>query len=256
MKDNLIFLKEKDLDKKIYRIFSFQRLKEIFDEQKLTLVKPKLWDDPFENFILNSTGILPDGRCCSFAFRDHYYGQCWSLNKESDAMWRIYSPNKDGVKVQTTIRKLFSPIFQNAGIDYKADGTPYNLSAFIGKVKYAKSKALIEMLNDTGRMNSKIFDQTGWGQASTFFFKRIPFKHEQEVRIIYDAQNGYSSDLYKVDINPFEVFERIVFDPRMPEDNYNHHRAEVKSWGYTKSIIQSGLYKLRNFKIRLNPYQI
>lgn len=38
MKDNLIFLKEKDLDKKIYRIFSFQRLKEIFDEQKLTLV--------------------------------------------------------------------------------------------------------------------------------------------------------------------------------------------------------------------------
>ena len=107
MKDNLIFLKEKDLDKKIYRIFSFQRLKEIFDEQKLTLVKPKLWDDPFENFILNSTGILPDGRCCSFAFRDHYYGQCWSLNKERDAMWRIYSPNKDGVKVHTTIRKLY-----------------------------------------------------------------------------------------------------------------------------------------------------
>ena len=69
-------------------------------------------------------------------------------------MWRIYSPNKDGVKVQTTIRKLFSPIFQNAGIYYKADGTPYNLSAYIGKVKYAKSKALIEMLNDTPPLNS------------------------------------------------------------------------------------------------------
>jgi len=48
MKNNLIFLDDKDLDKPIYRIFSFSRLKEIFDTNQLTLVKPKLWDDPFE----------------------------------------------------------------------------------------------------------------------------------------------------------------------------------------------------------------
>lgn len=42
MKDNLIFLKEDELDKPIYRIFSFARLEQVFAEKKLTLVKPKL----------------------------------------------------------------------------------------------------------------------------------------------------------------------------------------------------------------------
>jgi hypothetical protein len=122
MKENLIFLKEKDLDKPIYRIFSFERLKQIFDEQQLTLVKPSLWDDPFENFILNSTGRLPDGRVFEIRFRNTFYGQCWSLTRESDAMWRIYSPDKNGVKVKTTIRKLFSSFFNIVETHRKVNG--------------------------------------------------------------------------------------------------------------------------------------
>ena len=133
MKDHLIHLTEEDLDKPIYRIFSFKRLEEIFKEKKLTLAKPKKWDDPFENFILNSTGTLPDGREFQIGFRDNYYGQCWSLTVESDAMWRIYSPEKDGVKVKTTIRKLFQPLFEAGEIYHKTDGTPFNTSSFVGK---------------------------------------------------------------------------------------------------------------------------
>src|SRR5690554_3254814 len=148
MKDNLIFLKEDELDKPIYRIFSFARLEEVFAEKKLTLVKPKLWDDPFENFILNSTGELPDGREFQIGFRDNYYGQCWSLTVESDAMWRIYSPDKDGVKVKTTIRKLFQPIYLAGGEYYKANGSPFNLSSFVGKVKYSNTTNLTKMLKD------------------------------------------------------------------------------------------------------------
>jgi|TARA_B110000037_G_C16812918_1_gene380444 hypothetical protein len=68
--DNLIFLTDEELDKNIYRVFSFKRLKEIFDTKKVTLVKPKRWNDPFENFILNSTGILPDGREFQIGFMD------------------------------------------------------------------------------------------------------------------------------------------------------------------------------------------
>lgn len=253
MKDNLIFLKEKELDKPIFRIFNFDRLTEIFSEKKLTLVKPKLWDDPFENFILNSTGVLPDGRCFTIGFRDNYYGQFWSLNRESDAMWRIYSPNKDGVKVQTTIRKLFTPIFKEGGELKKANGTSYNLSSFIGKVKYAQSSTLIAMLKDKARMNDKIFDQTGWGQASTFFFKRIAFKHEQEIRIICNPQTNHFSDLYKINIDPLDLFDRIVFDPRMSSDKYNNFKTQIRSFGYKKTIIQSGLYKLRKFTIMLDP---
>lgn len=62
MNDNLIFLTEEQLDKNIYRIFSFDRLTEMFNERKITLLKPKKWDDPFENFILKSIGRFPDNR--------------------------------------------------------------------------------------------------------------------------------------------------------------------------------------------------
>ena len=253
MKDNLIFLTETELDSAVYRIFSFQRLEEIFRERKLTLVKPKLWDDPFENFILNSTGRLPDGREFQIGFRDNFYGLCWSLTRESDALWRIYSPDKNGVKVKTTIRKLFEPLFQVGGGYQKANGNLYNLSSFVGKVKYANEKDLIEMLKDEKRMSGKIFDQSGWGQASTFFFKRTAFRHEKEVRLIYNSQNNNQSDSFKLDINPTDLFDEIVFDPRMVETEYIARKNEVVSWGFNKKVMQSGLYKLKNFTVALRP---
>jgi len=253
MTDNLIFLTEAELDKSVYRIFSFSRLQEIFSEKKLTLVKPKKWDDPFENFILNSTGVLPDGRHFEMGFRDNYYGQCWSLTRESDAMWRIYSPNKDGVKVKTTIRKLFTPLFDAGGHYIKSNGIDFNLSSFVGKVKYESQKSLIEMLKDEKRMSSKIFDQSGWGQASTFFFKRIAFKHENEVRIIFNPQNPINSDYFQFDIDPKDLFNEIVFDPRMEELDYETKKSTLLSWGYNNNISQSELYKLKRFTIAIRP---
>ena len=252
MRDNLIFLTEDELDKPIYRIFTFDHLKDLFDDKKITLVKPKKWDDPFENFILNSTGKLPDGREFQIRFRDEYYGQCWSLNRESDAMWRIYSPEKDGVKVKTTIRKLFTPIFETEKRQTRFDGTKYNISSFIGKVKYSNTKYLEEMLKDKERMSDKIFDDTGWGQASTFFFKRWAFKHEKEIRIIFHEFFDNINDYYKFDIDPFNMLDEIVFDPRMEPDSYNRKRKMIENFGYTKKINQSNLYKLKKFKLELS----
>ena len=186
-------------------------------------------------------------------FRDNFYGQCWSLTKESDAMWRIYSPNKDGVKVKTTIRKLFTPLFQVGGEHYKTNGTVFNLSSFVGKVKYADSKTLIAMLQDKERMSGKIFDQSGWGLASSFFYKRVAFKHEKEIRLIYNSGGENHLDTVKFDINPKVLFDEIVFDPRMTENLYQEQKNKVIDSGFDKKIIQSGLYKLRTFTIALRP---
>lgn len=253
MTDNLIFLTDADLDRPVYRIFSFERLKEIFSENKLTLVKPKLWDDPFENFILKSTGVFPDGRHFDIHFRENYYGQCWSLTKESDAMWRIYSPKKDGLKVKTTIRKLFTPLFNLCDCNQNKGENIQRLSSFIGKVKYADTATLIEMLSDKERMSGKIFDQTGWGQASSFFFKRKEFKHENEIRLIYNFQNGNVSNFFKFSIDPLQLFEEIVFDPRITKTEYEIQKSVLISMGYNKKVIQSELYKIKTFTVLLNP---
>jgi hypothetical protein len=251
MRDNLVFLTEDELDKPIYRIFSFERLLEIFTNNQLVLVKPKKWDDPFENFILNSTGVMSDGREFTLGMRDQFYGQCWSLTKESDAMWRIYSHDKDGVKVKTTIRKLFTPLFDLGGHHVKMNGTVYNLSSFVGKVRYESTKNLTEMLSDEDRMRGKLLDQSGHGQASTFYFKRLAFRHENEIRIMYNSHDNFTSNIFPFTINPNEIFDQIVFDPRMSLDDYKMHKLTLKNLGYSKSIIQSGLYKIKQFKIPL-----
>lgn len=253
MIENLIFLTKGDLDKSVYRIFSFERLKQMFEEQKLTLVKPSLWDDPFENFILNSTGRLPDGREFEIGFRNTFYGQCWSLTRESDAMWRIYSPDKDSVKVKTTIRKLFSSFFNIVETHKKFNGNEYNLSTFIGKVKYSSTNDLTAMLKDKERMSSKIYDQSGWGQASSFYFKRWAFRHEKEIRLMYNSHQSNTNNIFKFDFNPSDVIDEIVFDPRMKNEIYMSNKTELIQLGFNKKIIQSGLYKLKKFTIELNP---
>ena len=264
MNTNLIFLQESDLDTPIYRIMKFSTLKRIFFEKKLTLVKPKIWDDPFENFILNSTGRLSDGSEFEITFRDNYYGQCWSLVKESDAMWRIYSPcstkNKikeyDGVKVKTTIRKLFTPLY-NMNIDRIANGETYTFYSFIGRVQYKSTKDLINMLNDKEKMSNKIFDTTGWGQASSFFLKRKAFSHEKEIRIIHKCNyENNGSDIFQFNINPIDIFDEIVFDPRMSTEKYKKSKKELRNLEYKKKIIQSGLYKIRKFTIELERQPI
>jgi hypothetical protein len=97
-----------DWDAPIYRVYSMHRFKSLLNTKTNGLVHPSLWKDPFENFFLKCKAVASDGTFVSLeSLSESWYGQCWTKNRDSDAMWRIYSPNKDGVRVSTTIRKLF-----------------------------------------------------------------------------------------------------------------------------------------------------
>lgn len=106
MLNNLINLDEKDLDKAIYRIYPYHYFIKMLEDKNNVLVKTRLWEDPFENFILNATGQLPDGKLFLMGSRDQYFGQCWSLNIESDAMWRIYSQHIIDNKTNQLVKKI------------------------------------------------------------------------------------------------------------------------------------------------------
>ena len=241
---NFINFKNEELDKSIYRVFTRQRFMQLFETRQLTLVRPKLWDDPFENFILNATGELEDGIKFQTAFREYFYGQCWTLKRESDAIWRIYSPDKDGVKAKTTIRKLFTALYSSAG-------KFQDLSCFIGKVQYSSTKKLLELLSDPNTMKANITDPTGRRQASTLLLKRIAFSHEREVRLIYESQRNIHSDIFQFAIDPFELFDQIVFDPRMDYSNFKTDKNLLKSWGFKKSIVKSILYKVPELSFKM-----
>jgi len=210
-------LSEEDLDQNIYRIFSLARLQELFDTEKNVLVKPHKWEDPFENFILRSKVKLPSGEITEYNFHDRFYGQCWTFHKASDAMWRIYSPSSDGVRVRTTVRKLLTGLYltQNSLPDVKC---------CLGKVLYLNQNKLKEYANN-------IFDDYGITVENLFkslLVKRPAFNHEKEIRLLYFEleDEGFKNDTFAYSIDPHSLITQIMIDPRI---DYNKAKELKKS---------------------------
>lgn len=228
---NYINISSEKKEKNIYRVTSVHRLVEFFKTQQNTISRPHLWNDPFENFILRGQGRLSTGETVSFGMRDSVYGQCWTLLRESDAMWRIYSPDNNGVKIKSTIRKLFESLYNSDPPNNK------DVSCFIGKVEYLSQKKLcLKKIN--------ILDSTGAGIAKTLLIKRKAFSHEKEVRLIYiDQERRIQPNIFQYELNPCELIEQMVFDPRMNKYLYDLYKDSFRRMDFTGKIIQSGLYK-------------
>lgn len=245
MDNQLINISKAELDKKIYRVFNKERFFQLFDDNELVLVRPKEWKDPFENFLMNCQYEGNDGTKFTIGFRENYYGQCWTEKVESDGIWRIYAPNEDGFKVQTTIRKLLSALINNV------DEFPEQ-SCFIGRVKYLKRDAIKEIMNSPTDIKDMILDTTGKGQASTLLFKKFPFNHEKEIRLIHAMNEKVSSDLFKIPINPMDLFDGITIDPRMKYSDFRSMKDKIRKYGYSKKVIQSNLYRVKVENIRID----
>jgi hypothetical protein len=229
---NYINLEDSLLDKPVYRIMSINRLLQALELKQLVLVKPKKWDDPFENALLASAFEIGDGKIASFSAKDSVYGQCWTLHRETDAMWRIYSGNKDGVRIASTPRKLLTALQQS-------DTSTHSVSCFIGRVTYVPKKDLLEKLGGINLLNPN-----GSGIAESLLYKRREFSHEREVRLIYSGQDGYcSSDTYPFAIDPNTAFDRLTFDPRMDSELVKAYKLAFKEKGYSGKVDISTLYK-------------
>lgn len=239
MKNHLIHLSQDDLRKPIYRVFSVQRLIEICSSGKNTLVRPKKWDDPFENFILTRAVAAKQQMYPSVTVQTNFYGQCWTNLEESDAMWRIYSPDKNGVKVKTTVGKLLKSL---------VNATNRNGECFIGKVSYLDDTALRDKLGDT----SWLTDEAAMpkGRANTLLFKRREFSHEHEVRLLYLSPIQITSDVFSYDIDPLKLFDSIQFDPRISDELFQVYKHYLKTRvGFKRPINKSELYQLPNLTL-------
>jgi hypothetical protein len=230
---NTFNIPEDDLDIEIYRVMPIQRLLEILSNKKLVLVSPDKWDDPFENLLLKSLASLPSGGVVDLIRQKNnsVYGQCWTLHKETDAMWRIYSADKQGVKVKTTVRKLLD-------VAINSQPQPNSNLYLLGLVEYPRTqKELIK------KLKSLLSQRTGERNiAESLLYKRHEFNHEKEVRLIYTGSDSASS-IHSIDVDPFELFEEIVFDPRLNRHIYEAYAKAVADSGFRKSVRQSVMYR-------------
>jgi Protein of unknown function (DUF2971) len=244
-----------DLDQPIFRVFPKERLFQALKNKQNTLVKPRLWDDPFENFLFNSLATNSNGDNINFSeLREGYYGQCWTFNEdETDALWRIYSPNKDGFRVKTTPRKLFDSF-------YDLTNKHAITSFYMGKINYHTEEEIKQFFENPDNLTNVIRDTSGANQVSTLLIKRPEFKHENELRLILqlptdDSWYDTSNNIYNYPIAPDNLFEEILADPRMNDicsNEYDDCKKEIRRLGYTNDVSQSTLYKLPNLNLTLN----
>lgn len=222
-------------------IYKFIKLEHLLTWKKngcIFLDRVGSWEDPYENHLLKNQFYLKNG----FPFEmdnqiTGIFGQCWSTIKESDALWRIYSPNKETVRIKTTAQKLFDTIY----IDNQCMA-----ATWIGKVKYLKQKQI-------EKIDKNIINEEGFGAltdiiAKSMFQKRKEFSHESELRIIHTLDSTQAKQFekckflqFKIDIDDF--IKEITIDPRCNQDEYNKIKATLISAGvWSTTINRSELY--------------
>ncbi|OGL41557.1 MAG: hypothetical protein A2042_08580 [Candidatus Schekmanbacteria bacterium GWA2_38_11] len=152
----------------------------MLERKKLYLQKVCYWDDPSEGSgyislrqdeFIKSTGVtgeVVDKIKSDVAYKDsikssYPFGTSWSLLRESDAMWRIYSQDKMGVQIQTSVEKLESALSRvEFPKEYLEIEDFLDIKYVVGKVDY----------NPADNLN----------EIEHFLIKKEAFKHEEEIR--------------------------------------------------------------------------
>jgi hypothetical protein len=235
-----------DWEASIYRVLPIKYFRRMITKKELVLVRPTLWRDPFENFFLKCTVTLPTGELGSMKqIHDKWFGICWTKNPNSDAMWRIYSPKEDGVRISTTVRKLFSAI-------YNLNDRFRTLKYFIGTVRYRERTEIEDFLERTSFMDLA-FGGRAHGFARTLCIKRVEFNHEREIRLLFQdvSKRPRIRDRLRLRFNYATVLDQVTLDPRLDPSDFEARKRELIGLGCTLPIDQSDLYKIETKTIKI-----
>lgn len=222
--------------KAIYRYSDFARIVQMFQKQEITMVIPGKWDDPFENYITNPMYKHSDGSSSKLIITSVLHGSCWTSKSVSDAMWRIYSPDKIAVRVKSTPELLGNALA--SGLKKHSDS-----NWFIGKVQYLSQK---KILHKAELFASRILnDQSEIAAAKCLLLKRSSFSHEQEIRaFVFDRHRKSQKGILKIKIDPHEVIQSVLVDSRAPDEWLDIYSTYLKEkLGFKGKVSKSILYK-------------
>ena len=222
-------LKESERDRFIYKIIPLRRFQNILISKKFGLVNPSLWDDPYENFLLNQTFKIASGEERTFKeITKSLYGSCWTFNHNTDFGWKVYLNNEIGVQIKTKISRLYDHL------DYLKEDP--NVATFqIGKVGYEKWDKLKKIYENRG------FNRFLFLMNESSFVKRKEYQHEKEVRLLMRYLN-HPKDILLLDFDINQVAKTIMLDPRLSYADFQLEKQKLQTLGYQGKIYRSTLY--------------
>ena len=163
----------------VWRYMSFEKFANILGTESLFFSRADQYDDKFEGYIpesikvsYKSAGIHIDPNI----FRPYVMCNCWHHgDEESMGMWDKYHLRNSGIAIKTTLENLKNSL-------------PDEPNVFIGQIEYIENHNQIE-IPENPSIASLVY--------SPYFYKRTPFKYEQEVRAIIDVASIPRDDPYE-----------------------------------------------------------
>lgn len=250
----------------VYKYIKLKYLIPLIENKKLRIDKVSEWDDPYENFFLKSNFYTyasfykKNIQVHTDDIRNRTYGQSWTMKEESDAMWRIYSNNddikninKDDIKsineddiknIAVRIRIKIDNLFN---IVYTSDECMATTS--IGRINYMTDDEITNWMQGLGNINSEFPKYA----EQSLFIKRIPFAHEEEVRIIISKDTQTSEEEFLLyDIPDLNVIEDFTLDPRLEEKGEKKIIQKLEDIGVdSHKITKSSLYKFTPVDLKI-----
>ncbi len=240
--------REKTTEKEtyLYRIMPLRYFLTMLDSRTLYLPRVSKWDDPYELFLFKQHYVDSSGRKVDMMSQaSRIYGQSWSSTRKSDALWRIYSPDRISVQIKTSVKKLNAWIALNVG-----SGLHLQLS----KVDYKPEKELTKWIESVG---STVCSHL----VESLSIKRDSFSHEKEYRLIawladFDENNSLickCPDYIEIPFDPLQMIYEVSLDPRLTSEEFELYKNAISlRLGGKCRISQSTLYKFKQHTIQLN----
>ena len=225
----------------LWRYMTFTKFASLLSKKALFFARADKLEDPFEGSfsVLNLElspviyGNMPPEyqEILRITFRNlprFTLINCWHENEtESDAMWKLYSGNGEGIAIKTTYCSLKESLTGQEQV-------------FIGKVNYVDYDTTVIRQNDT---------------VAPFIHKRRGFEHEREVRaiirkphvvdnqIIADGPDICNVGIYHdVDI---DTLVQEVFVPPYAEDWFRELvQTTAENYGLQAPVNKSSLSSL------------
>lgn len=182
---SIIIDKSLNDDMKLYRYLTLGSFLELIELKRMYLTNLNNWEDPWE---------LPAKHRESYGLKGTLLGQCWTSQGVSDAIWKMYGKNKEGILIETSVNKF--RLLNNLS------------NSFLCPIIYYDN--LDKTLNDIELLHSdmKVFYHG--------VLKRVAFKHEKEIRLIsyINKDMNYDKKNLIISVEPHNFIENIFIDPR------------------------------------------
>lgn len=245
-------------DATIWRYLDLEKFESLLRDKALFFCRVDKFSDPFEgsvpkreaeyrmwvreeyaiaNNIPYTQKTLEDsiGGISSFHkdFKTNHIVNCWHINLgESDAMWRLYLKDNEGVAIQTTPQKLFTSL----------EGSTEKI--YSSKVRYLNYET-------QNWFNEVDYPIDGYNMFIPLVHKRNEFIHESEFRLITEVEDAFRSTDYwdnqpnhKGKLIPIDVKElvgKIIFPPTIDQRTKDKIIALVAHYGYSFNFEDSKL---------------